>query len=184
MPSNEPEPEIRQYVYILGRVFRQALEHDCVRYVSCGYCVSLKPEDSIQLLLTTMIRSFSIALFTLLFLGVMFGGLFHMSIGMDMAGSMTDCPFVSSGEELCKMSLSEHVGAWKSTFMTTIPTLTLLISALAAAAVIVSVAPNVFAKPKFKTPALPKEILEHIYTFSYRPLQDLFSNGILHPKLF
>lgn len=131
-----------------------------------------------------MIQKFTTALLAIIFLGAMFGGLFHMTMSMDMTGEMSGCPFSVQGETICSMSALDHIGTWQSTFSATIPGLTLLLSVLAAAVVILSVAPNLLLKPKFRITAIPKEIVERLYTFSYRPLQELFSSGILHPKLF
>jgi len=131
-----------------------------------------------------MIRKFTTTLLTIVFLGAMFGSLFHLTMSMDMTGEMSGCPFTAQGETICSMSTLDHIGTWQSAFLTTVPGLTLLLSVLAAAVVILSVAPNVLLKPKYRITAIPKEIVERIYTFSYRPLQELFSSGILHPKLF
>lgn len=114
----------------------------------------------------------------------MFGGLFHMSMGMDMTEEMSGCPFTAQGETICSMSALDHIRTWQSTFVATIPGLTLLLSVLAVTLMILSVAPNVLLKPKYRIPVISKEIVERVYTFSYRPLQELFSSGILHPKLF
>jgi len=118
-----------------------------------------------------------------MFLSSMFGGLFHTSMGMDVSGGVAGCPFVSTGEKLCDMSLGEHVGAWESTFVAIVPGLTFL-TFIVAAALLFSAAPNIFANLKFWIPAVPIKVSERLYIFSYRPLQELFSNGILHPKLF
>jgi hypothetical protein len=131
-----------------------------------------------------MRKSIATAILMILFLGVMFGGLFHMSSNMDMGMGMSDCPFMSSEEVLCSMSFGDHISAWKSTFLSVIPTLTLLMFAVGVAAFIASVAPNLLLKRRYVEPILRNYIQERTYTFSYRPLQELFSNGILHPKLF
>ena len=121
-----------------------------------------------------------------LFLGTMFMGLFHVSSTMDMSGGMgmSDCPFMSHDEVLCSMSFTDHLSAWKTAFLAVSPTLTLLILAAGAVALVASVAPNLLFKQNHAIPILRKHIQERVYTFSYRPLQELFSAGILHPKLF
>lgn len=118
------------------------------------------------------------------FLSVLSLSLFHMPAGMEMTGSMSGCPFMGHEETICSMSVVDHIGAWKSAFLATIPGFTLLLSALAAAVVIFTVAPNLLLKQRFRVPVISKEVVERVYTFSYRPLQELFSSGILHPKLF
>jgi len=131
-----------------------------------------------------MRKSIATAILMILFLGVMFGGLFHMSTGMDMSDSMTDCPFMSSGEVLCSMNPTDHISAWKSAFLSVIPALTLLMLAVGVVALLASVAPNLLLKRRYAEPILHNYIQERTYTFSYRPYQELFSSGILHPKLF
>lgn len=119
-----------------------------------------------------------------LFLGTMFFSLFHMSMGMDMSDGMSDCPFMSHEEVVCSMNLTDHIGAWKSTFNLIVPSFTLLLLAVVTLVTIVSIAPNLLRKKEFVSPPSYRWIIQRTYTFSYRPLQELFANGILHPKLF
>lgn len=107
-----------------------------------------------------------------------------MSMEMDMAGDMADCPFMSHEKTLCSMNFIDHIGAWKFAFISIVPTLTLLLSVVVIMVAIVSVAPNLLQKRQYAPPRTYRWILQRIYTFSYRSLQELFSNGILHPKLF
>ncbi len=117
-------------------------------------------------------------------LGAMFVSLFTMSMDMGMAGGMSDCPFMSHDEVLCPMSLIDHIAAWQSAFLAVAPTIILLLIGAGAVALVVSLAPHLIA-PRYKPiPILPRMLRERTYSFSYRPLQELFSNGILHPKLF
>lgn len=129
----------------------------------------------------TKILSFTLLTF---FLGTMFFSLFHMSMGMDMSGGMTDCPFMAHEEVICSMNLADHIGAWKSVFLSTVPTFTLLLAVAGVAVFVASVAPNLLRKIEYASPPSQKWLEVRTYTFSYRPLQELFSNGILHPKLF
>ena len=123
------------------------------------------------------------AMLTLLFLGVMFGGLFHMS-GMDMAGDMSGCPYMTHAEVLCSMSIFDHFAAWESHFLALVPQLTILLLAVAAILTVRAIAPHLLSPP-LRLHAIPiKQYRDRTYTFSYRPLQELFSRGILHPKLF
>jgi hypothetical protein len=117
------------------------------------------------------------------FVGSLFFSLYHLASGMDMVGGMSDCPFMSHEEVICPMSLIDHIGAWKSAFLAVVPTV-MLLAAAGALAIVLSIAPNLFV-PRYKPiPLLRRQLGERTYTFSYRPLQELFSNGILHPKLF
>lgn len=117
-------------------------------------------------------------------LGTMSFGLFHMSMSMDMSAVMTDCPFMAHAEVICPMNLADHMGAWKSVFLSTVPTLTLLLAVAGIAVFVTSVAPNLLRKIEYASPPLQRWLEARTYTFSYRPLQDLFSSGIIHPKVF
>lgn len=117
-------------------------------------------------------------------LGAMFVSLFHMSTDMDMTGGMSDCPFMSHEEVLCPMSLADHIGAWKSAFLAIMPTIILFLSLAGMAAIVVSIAPNLLTSRYKQIPIRHRFFRERVYTYSYRPLQELFANGILHPKVF
>ena len=120
----------------------------------------------------------------LFLLGTMFFSLFHMSMGMDMSGGMTDCPFMTHAEVICPMNLADHIGAWKSVFTSIAPTLTLLLAVAGVAVFIASIAPNLLRKIQYASPPMYRWHQVRTYTFPYRPLQELFSNGILNPKLY
>jgi len=120
----------------------------------------------------------------LFLLGTMFVSLFHLSIGMDMTGGMTDCPFAAHAEVICQMNVGDHIGAWKSAFLSVVPALTLLLVVAGIAILVASVAPNLLRKIRYAAPPSYRWFQARTYTFSYRPLQELFSSGILHPKLF
>lgn len=120
----------------------------------------------------------------IIFLGVMFGGLFHMSFGMDMFNGMTDCPFSLNQENICTMGATDHIGAWKSVFLSVIPILTTLILAACVITFFTSVAPNLLSKHTYTDFISQKYKQSRSYTFSSRPFQELFADGILHPKLY
>lgn len=117
-------------------------------------------------------------------MGAMFVSLFNMSSGMDMSGGMSDCPFMSHEEVLCPMNLADHIGAWKSAFLSVTPTIFLLLAAAGAVALVISTAPHLLVPKRKPIPIRLKLLRERTYSFSYRLLQELFSSGILHPKLF
>ena len=122
-----------------------------------------------------------------IFLGVMFGGLFHMSMGMDMAGGSNTqgCPFMSHEEALCSMSVFEHFGEWKANFLAVIPTVSLLLGALVAAAIFLSAVPDlIFTKRRSLHVICVLNKSGEVLSFPRRSLQELFSSGVLHPKLF
>lgn len=116
-----------------------------------------------------------------LLLGAMFVSLFHMSGSMDAHGGMSDCPFMVHEEAICPMNLSDHLSAWKSAFLAVMPAIVLL---LVGALGFALVAPFLLLQRLQPIPIQKRELRERTYSFSYRPLQELFSNGILHPKIF
>lgn len=117
-------------------------------------------------------------------LGTMFVSLFHMS-HMDMHGGMVDCPFMHHQETICPMNLADHLGAWKGVFLAIAPSVLLLLVGSAFVIGIASVAPNLLQRTLFHPIPIPMRVLtERTYSYVHRPLQELFANGILHPKLF
>ena len=117
-------------------------------------------------------------------LGTMFLSLFHMSTDMDMHGGMVDCPFMAHVDVICPMDLADHLGAWKSVFTAVVPTVLLLIGLAGAVALTNTVLHHLFARERKPIPISFRYLRERTYTFSSRTLQDLFSDGILHPKVF
>lgn len=127
----------------------------------------------------------AIAGIVLMFLiGAIFISLFHMSTSMDMAGGMSDCPFMSHEEVLCPMNLADHIEAWKSAFLAITPTIVLLLAVAGAISFVASFAPHLVVPKCRPIPILHRQLRERTYAFSHRSLQDQFSDGILHPKVF
>ena len=119
-----------------------------------------------------------------IFISVLFASLFHMSTGMGMEGKMGDCPFMEIGEVICPMDFADHIGAWKAAFASIVPNIFILILAVGAVLLL-----NVSVPVLFGNKGKPIPVRLHIpppqtYSYIYRPLQELFSKGILHPKLF
>jgi hypothetical protein len=122
---------------------------------------------------------------TAFFLGSMFFSLFHMSMGMDMsAGGMVDCPFMSASEVICPMDLVGHILAWKSVFAAALPTLALLLIAAGAVALTLAFSAKVLDWARTHFFVLCRWLDKRLCTFLYRRFQDLFSSGILNPKLY
>ena len=117
-------------------------------------------------------------------LGTMFLSFFHVSTGMNMQSGMSDCPFMSHEETICPMSVMDHIGAWKDMFLTVIPSVVLLLALAGLPVLIACVAPNLLQSIRYVSPPIYKNRFRQSYAFSHRPLQELFSSGILHPKLF
>lgn len=102
-----------------------------------------------------------------------------MTTGMD--GQMADCPF-TPGVAICDMNPLEMIAASQN-LLTTLPQQNDLFSVLmlliAAAVLLVS------WKPPVPRRALSRVFVpRHDYVSFSNPLQELFSNGILNPKLY
>ena len=133
--------------------------------------------------LTRILFALGIAAFLL----TSFLGLFHFGMTMDTEGNMTmsDCPFMI-GMTLCNMNLFEHIATWQSMFAHILPhhhsTAVLLL--------LVSVSLLILGRITQLYPP-PSRRLKQFISFSdpeyiptIKPLQNLFSNGILNAKLF
>lgn len=120
-----------------------------------------------------------------IFLGTMFVSLFYMSGGMDMEmqSGMADCPFMEHGEVICSMDFVSHIGAWKAAFTSVLPTIVTLVLVAGAVALFTS-SPFLLPTRGKPIPIQFSVLRTRTYSYTYRPLQELFSNGILHPKLF
>ena len=122
--------------------------------------------------------------FIVVFLGVMFTSLFHLGGDMTMMTGTSDCPFATHGEVVCAMGVGEHLGAWKS-FFTALPQVAFSLLALLALATVFDSCAILFRQLAevwelslySKRAKERHECIAHILT-------ELFSNGILNPKLF
>lgn len=123
-------------------------------------------------------------LLLVLFMSTMFFSLFHLSMGMDMSAETSGCPFMSHEETICPMNLADHIGAWKDVFLSAVPSLALFLFAATSVVFLISTAPNLLHKVRRTVSVFYKYIRELTYTFLYRLFQELFSGGILNPKLF
>ena len=120
--------------------------------------------------------------------GFVFLSLFGLSLGMSTQsnGKMSDCPFGNNTASICTMSPLEHIAAWQS-FFSTLPLkekMSLIFS-------LVAFALALFLLPKFFQQFLKYNNLFYLQRYRYlrkdfipNPLQELFSSGILNPKIF
>ncbi len=129
---------------------------------------------------------FNIALgiLTLLFIGTMFGSLFHMMMeGGATYGQESACPFMLNGTAVCSMDASEHLSMWKNTYTAVMPIFLLFLGGATVLLLRRSLPYFLWATPSFFVP------LVHFFIRLMRGIQTvfmilLFSRGILHPKLF
>lgn len=115
------------------------------------------------------------------FLSVSVIGLFHVSSSMDMGGHTSDCLFISQTETLCSMSVLGHIVAWKSALLATMPT---WLFSLVMVAIVLAFLPTRLQTRRYRVLLNLRTIIERVYSFVYRPWQELFSSGILNPKLY
>jgi len=114
-------------------------------------------------------------------------GLSHAGMMTGMDGQMTDCPF-SPGVAICNMTPLEMISASQNLF-TTLPQqkdvfslLMLLVAGILALAVFWKPLLSPFSAPRPSALYVLRPRREYIPL--HNPLQELFSNGILNPKLF
>ncbi|OGG59789.1 hypothetical protein A2765_04345 [Candidatus Kaiserbacteria bacterium RIFCSPHIGHO2_01_FULL_56_24] len=124
-------------------------------------------------------------LIAFLFLG--FFGLSHVSMAMGEDGNMamSNCLLMSGQAVVCNMNPLEHIAAWQSMF-TSLPqqdntaVMLLLLAALVIA----------FLWTRLHWPSIDdarisaRSVVRREYIPLATPLQELFSNGILNPKIF
>ena len=123
------------------------------------------------------------------FFSVGFLGLSHTSMAMGVDGQMSsgNCFMPGMTEALCQMNLLEHIASWQSMF-TAMPSqsdVVLLLLALLALAL-----GTLFIRSHNSTAPPQALVLQLAFAYYKRripivhPLQEAFSNGILHPKIF
>lgn len=131
------------------------------------------------------ILSFSII--ALLLMGTL--GLPHFGMNMenmDMEGNMTmtDC-YMPGMATICNMSPLEHIASWQGMF-TSLPTqssaITLLLLLLST--VIGFVWTRQIHSPPLELRTFSQFLRQREYVPLHSPLQELYSNGILNPKVF
>jgi len=114
-------------------------------------------------------------------------GFFGFGMGMDMNGTMINCPFAGHSMSICKMNPMEHIQEWQSMF-TTLPAkdaLSSLLSILLALLALVGV--TFFRKFSLHDQPWPEVYINPFYLRKpqiFDPLREAFSNGILNPKIF
>lgn len=134
------------------------------------------------------ITEYVLSLAVFVFLSVSFLGLSHANMPMGEDGNMTmsNCPFMSGQAVVCNMDPLEHIAAWQNMF-TSIPQqdiATLLLILLASLALVF-----IWTRQRRRIPITDSlSTLGRVRAKEYIPiansLQELFSNGILNPKLY
>lgn len=108
---------------------------------------------------------------------------FGVAMGMetDKQGQMSDCPFTMTSS-LCKMNFSEHLSLWKSIFTTTVENYTGILAILGF--IVLTLGLKYLATDQDK-----KFTAYNFYDYEHQSfvpnkLVELFSKGILNPKIY
>ncbi len=117
-------------------------------------------------------------------LGTMFLSLYFIQMSTSSHHAMHDCPFMAHEATFCPMDLHDHLVAWKTIFASALPFIVSVLLLCGLVCTISSVYKDISKQLLLYIYALVRH--KHTYppTYSYRFLQDLFSAGILNPKLF
>lgn len=128
-----------------------------------------------------------LAILVIIFLNAIFG-MPHAVMPTEPDGSMTmtNCPLMTGQAVVCNMNPLEHIAAWQRMFATTLPQNSLDIFALLLVALALTLVWTRFLLPKREHESQPVfSIIAGREKYLPPPLfQELFSNGILNPKLF
>ncbi len=111
---------------------------------------------------------------------------FGMTMNTDMDGNMTmsDC-YMPGMTAVCNMSPLEHVASWQSMFTSTpAQNFTLMLLLLVLVAVISFIWIEQTHSPPLALQRLSLSSRRREYIPLHSSLQELFSNGILNPKVF
>lgn len=157
---------------------RNANNYDCANVLSKLLFAILHHMGSLRI-------SVAILLMTLVLLGGLGASHFGLNMKMQMDGSMSsNCFMPGMTAALCQMNPLEHIASWQSMF-TMLPSqndivslLLLLLTSLLGLAWIGRIpirapSPRISTAQRFRREPFPPN-----------PLQELFSSGILNPKLF
>ncbi|MEO5646678.1 MAG: hypothetical protein ABIO57_00390 [Candidatus Paceibacterota bacterium] len=126
------------------------------------------------------VSSFNPIMATLLLIGYLFlsvFSIFHMAHMNERGMPMSNCPYMIGEHSLCQMNTSGHLTMWQHQFTTAVfPTVIALLS-LAVVAITFQ---------RYFSPPDPLLLYAKKRRQNFLPLhyQDLFSQGILNPKLY
>ncbi len=128
-------------------------------------------------------HTIGIAIVTLTFLLLGSFGVLHFGM-MPPDGQMSGCPFMGGGA-VCRMDPLEHLAAWQSAFTVTIPgqSVASLVLLLLLSLLLLRHGRHRFPRKKI-LPTRDFRVPHRVRFFFHHPLQEAFSDGILHPKLF
>jgi len=124
-----------------------------------------------------------VTLWIIAFLVMSFWGLYSMP--MDEHGKMSNCPFMGAAA-VCRMNPLEHLAAWQNMFTIPPQKNILVFLILFLVAFLAALLSRNFWRTRAKESVSTKSLYyKRTNAASIRnPLQEAFSDGILHPKIF
>ena len=130
-------------------------------------------------------KKLSAFLILLAFLVVGLFGLFHFAVNMNNGGEALGCPFMNT-PTLCAMNPFYHIAVWQSMFAASFLKETFSLLALIA---LLGILFTFILRNFGLTGDMPRSVTRVrqilVRTFAViNPLQEAFSNGILHSKIF
>ena len=121
---------------------------------------------------------------TFIFVGTLFLSLFHMFTDMSMTNHTPGCPMLMEAGAICQMDYNEHMSAW-SALSLAIPILLLLLFLLPLAKTCAIACSVIFNRVSLVWKLVVFNFYQKQFpTYIVRSFQELFSSGILHPKLY
>jgi len=134
--------------------------------------------------LNSLTKNTLLSLLMAVFLGTLFLSLFHMSTDMSMTNHTPGCPMLMETGTICQMDYSEHLSAWSAPSLA-IPLLLLMLFLLPLAKACAIACSVLFNQVSLVWKLLVFNFYQKQFpTYIVRGFQELFSSGILHPKLY
>lgn len=119
---------------------------------------------------------------TSVFVGTLFLSLFHMSA--DVTSHSPGCPMMMKGGVICQMDFNEHMSTW-SELTLAVPMLLLLLFLVPLAKAFTVASSILFNQSALVWGFLAFNFYQkQVPSYTVRGFQELFSSGILHPKLY
>lgn len=108
-----------------------------------------------------------------------------VTMPIDEMGNMFNCPFLITSSSICTMTFSEHLSLWRSMFIAALDNDAGILAALGLIILAVSLALRYLeADQDEKLAAYKFYIHEHQESSAFNKLIELFSRGILNPKIY
>lgn len=118
------------------------------------------------------------------------GGVFIVGT-IDFSHSRTEvahhdpnCPFMNHGESICPMSVLDHLSVLRNIFESVLPNLVIILLIASTISIFYSLKRKSRPSTKSRSYVHLKWRTLILTSFIYKPHQELFSSGILNPKLF